>query len=194
MARPKQFERKQALGQAMEVFWAKGYGGASIQDLLAAMGINRGSLYDTFGSKRDLFRAAVGLYEERIVGRMVAQLEQPGSSGVEAIRLAFAQLVEECAGGRAARGCLLTNSAAELSALDQPEADQVARGLRRIEEAFFRALRRAEVAAEIEPGRDLRALACFFTSSMGGLRVLAKIRPGRPALEAIAATTLGVLD
>jgi len=194
MARPKQFDREQALGRAMEVFWAKGYGGSSIADLLAAMGINRGSLYDTFGSKHDLFRAAVGLYEERVVSRMVGELEQPGSSGVEAIRSAFAQLVEECAGRRAARGCLLTNSAAELPALDRPGAVRVARGLRRIEAAFFRALRRAEAAEEIESGRDLRALACFFTNSMGGLRVLAKIRPGRPTLEAIAATTLSVLD
>jgi TetR/AcrR family transcriptional repressor of nem operon len=61
MARHKEFERQQALEKAMETFWRYGYEGTSIQNLVESMGINRGSLYDTFGDKRSLFLAAIAL-------------------------------------------------------------------------------------------------------------------------------------
>src|ERR671919_2398814 len=60
--RPRSFERDTALRRAMEVFWAKGFDGASMADLTGAMGINSPSLYAAFGSKEDLFREAVALY------------------------------------------------------------------------------------------------------------------------------------
>src|SRR5918996_4164529 len=60
--RPRSFDRAAALRRAMEVFWAKGYDGASLSDLTAAMGINSPSLYAAFGSKEGLFREAVALY------------------------------------------------------------------------------------------------------------------------------------
>jgi len=49
VGRPRQFDRDTALERAMDTFWTKGYGASSVQDLLDAMGINRGSMYDTFG-------------------------------------------------------------------------------------------------------------------------------------------------
>ena len=64
MARPKQFDRDEALERAMAVFWRRGYEGTSVRDLVEHMGINRGSLYDTFGDKRTLFLAAVDRYLE----------------------------------------------------------------------------------------------------------------------------------
>ena len=60
--RPRNFDRAQALQKAMEVFWSKGYEGASLTDLTEAMGINSPSLYGAFGSKEGLFREAVELY------------------------------------------------------------------------------------------------------------------------------------
>jgi AcrR family transcriptional regulator len=62
--RPRGFDRAEALRQAMRLFWAKGYDGASLADLTAAMGINPPSLYAAFGSKEALFREATDLYSE----------------------------------------------------------------------------------------------------------------------------------
>ncbi|WP_262338598.1 TetR/AcrR family transcriptional regulator, partial [Bordetella pertussis] len=62
--RPRSFERTEALRQAMEVFWSKGYEGASLADLTSAMGINAPSLYAAFGSKEALFREAVQRYAD----------------------------------------------------------------------------------------------------------------------------------
>ena len=60
LGRPKAFDREEALEKAMYLFWAKGYEAASVRDLLAAMGINRGSMYATFGDKRSLFLETIG--------------------------------------------------------------------------------------------------------------------------------------
>src|SRR5688500_13596233 len=61
--RPRSFDRDTALGQAMEVFWAKGYEGTSISDLTEAMGINPPSLYAAFGDKERLFLEAIDRYQ-----------------------------------------------------------------------------------------------------------------------------------
>src|SRR5215475_3156896 len=61
--RPRRFERTEALRRAMEVFWTRGYEGASMSELTAAMGINSPSLYAAFGCKEALFREALALYE-----------------------------------------------------------------------------------------------------------------------------------
>ncbi len=64
MPRVKEFDPDQALDRAMELFWRKGYEATSVQDLVEHMGINRFSLYDTFGSKHELFMAALDRYSE----------------------------------------------------------------------------------------------------------------------------------
>ena len=66
MGRPREFNENEALESAMQVFWAKGYDGASLGELTSAMGLSKSSLYDTFGSKHELFIAAVERYILRL--------------------------------------------------------------------------------------------------------------------------------
>ncbi len=63
MARPREFDRDEVLDKAIEVFWTQGYDGTSVQDLVDAMGIQRGSLYAAFGDKHQLFLEALDRYE-----------------------------------------------------------------------------------------------------------------------------------
>ena len=73
MARSKEFDEKQALRKAMELFWQQGYEKTSMQELVDYMGIHRRSIYDTFGDKRTLFLSALSYYEELITtSRIVA--------------------------------------------------------------------------------------------------------------------------
>ena len=69
MARPKEFERDVVLDRAMRVFWSRGYEATSIQALVDRMGIQRGSLYGTFGHKRALFFAAIDRYDRVVRDR-----------------------------------------------------------------------------------------------------------------------------
>ena len=85
MARPKEFEHDVVLDRAMRVFWSRGYEAASIRHLVGRMGIQRGSLYDTFGDKRALFFAAIDRYDRVVTARLLATLDEP-TSGLDAIR------------------------------------------------------------------------------------------------------------
>ncbi|MBE7379837.1 MAG: TetR/AcrR family transcriptional regulator [Leptolyngbya sp. SIO1E4] len=193
MARPKAFDQETVLSKAMEVFWEKGYEATSMQDLVAAMGIHRGSLYDTFQDKRHLFLAAIAYYNTTVTKAAIAPLQAPGASRsvIEQHIIAFA---EQAATDPHRRGCLMTNSIIELATQDPEVAIALRRSLRSVEDAFYRALGRAQDNGEISPDKDIRALAQYLTSSLQGLRVMSKVNPDREALRQTAQLILQVLD
>lgn len=190
MARQKEFDPERALDRAMGAFWSRGYAGTSIGDLVAHMGIQRGSLYGTFGDKRKLFLAALERYQRVVTRELFEALEAPGS-GLEAIRRFFRLRVERSLDRSRPPGCLVTNSAIELS---PRERGPVGGSLARLEAAFRRALERARAQGELAPDRDVRALARFLTSSAQGLSVMAKAFPERAVLEDVVAVVLRALD
>ena len=177
----------------MRVFWSHGYEATSIRHLLERMGIQRGSLYGAFGDKRRLFFAAIEHYDRVMTGRLLATLDAPGSP-LNAIRRFFRLKVTLAQEPGRPRGCLVTNSAAELASRDRGAAGRIGVTLGRIEAAFFRAVIRAQQAGEIDPRRNARALARFLTSSTQGLSVMAKASADRATLEDIVKTTLEVLS
>ncbi len=192
MPRQKEFDREAALDGAMAAFWTKGYTATSIEDLVTRMGIQRGSLYATFGDKRSLFLSALGRYQRVVTRELLAALEAPGS-GLAAIRRFFRIRVEGSLDRRRPPGCLVTNSAVELSPRDRGAAARVGGSLATLEAAFLRALERARAQGELAATRDLQALARFLTSSAQGLSVMAKARPERAVLEDVVEVVLAAL-
>ena len=193
MGRPREFERDVVLDRAMRVFWARGYEATSIEHLVARMGIQRGSLYATFGDKRALFFAAIERYDRVETSKLLATLEEP-PSGKAAIQRFFRLKVELATAPGRPRGCLVTNSAAELASRDRGTGTRVGAVLTRLDAAFQRAVVRAQKAGEIDPRRNPRALARFLTSSAQGLSVMAKAFPDRAALDDIVEVILEVVD
>ena len=193
MARPRAFDRDAVLDRAMTAFWSKGYEATSIEDLVDRMGIQRGSLYGTFGDKRTLFLAALERYQQVVARELFEALEARGS-GLEAIRRFFRLRVTSALDRRRPPGCLMTNSAVELSGRDRGAAARAGGSLLKMEVAFRRALERARAAGELSPERDLRALARFLTSSAQGLSVMAKAFPERALLEDVVSVVLAALE
>jgi TetR/AcrR family transcriptional repressor of nem operon len=189
VARPREFERDVVLDRAMRVFWSRGYEAASIQRLVDHMGIQRGSLYDTFGDKRSLFLAAIDRYDRVVTARLLATLDGP-ASGIDAIRAFFRLKIELSLEAGRPRGCLVTNSVTELGSRDRGAASKVGSVLTKIEAAFLGAVIRAQRTDEIDPARDSRALARFLTSSAQGLSVMAKTFPERAVLDDIVTVIL----
>src|SRR5258705_4457709 len=109
MARQKEFNRDEVLHKAMEVFWTRGYEGASIQDLVKHMGVNRQSIYDTFGDKHTLFLQALDRYREIESSKVLEVLEQPGSVKKNFRRL-FDGVVDKALSGEGRRGCFVGNA------------------------------------------------------------------------------------
>jgi TetR/AcrR family transcriptional repressor of nem operon len=193
MARPREFDRDVALDGAMTAFWTKGYEATSVEDLVARMGIQRGSLYAAFGDKRALFFAALERYQRVVARELFEALEAPGS-GTAAIRRFFRLRLAGALDRARPHGCLMTNSAVELARRDRGAAARIGESLGKMEAAFHRALVRARDAGEIGAGEDLRALARFLTSSAQGLSVMARACAERAVLEDIVKVVLTTLD
>ena len=193
MARCKEFDRDEALHKAMEVFWSRGYEAASVGDLVKHMGINRQSLYDTFGDKHSLYLQALDRYREVEGGKIFELLESPGSVK-RALRRLFEGVVECSLGGGERRGCFVGNAMSELAGRCRETAEKTCGSMAAAEDALYRALLRGKREGEIKGGRDLRAVARFLYSSLQGLQLMSKATRDRKTLEDVVRVTLSVLD
>jgi len=192
MARLRAFNEEEVLDKAVEVFWARGYEGTSIQDLVDAMGIQRGSLYAAFGSKQQLFLQALERYGKVVVKQFLDVLESTPSA-IETIELFFAKLVEHLLTAGPLRSCLVTNSAIERGLKDEATKQKVLHLLNALEKGFYKTLERGQKNGEISQNLELKKVANFLTSSMQGLLVIGKVCSERSTLEDINQVTLSII-
>ena len=172
MARHKAFNREETLDKALQVFWCIGYEAASMQDLVEAMGINRQSLYDTFGDKRTLFLAALDRYVEQQGAQLQQVLEQTPSAK-EGLRRVFDSIVSAAMQGDR-RGCLLVNTAVELPVHDEQTARSLCAKLAQTEDLLRETVRRAQAEGEISRKHSPEILGRFLMNNLRGLRVMAR--------------------
>lgn len=185
----KQFDRDAVLDKAMLAFWSRGYEATSMQDLVDQTGINRGSLYATFGDKHALFLAALRLYDEKMRRKLLADLEAHYAPR-EAIGRVFQAFLGQASERGGNRGCFITNTALELAAHDADARRIVAQGQEEIEAFFARMIRSGQARGEIAPELDAVEASRGLLASLIGLVVLMRSRPSRPLLEAVAADAL----
>jgi AcrR family transcriptional regulator len=187
VGRPRTFDEELVLDAAMRAFWAAGFAGTSTEDLCAATGLGRSSLYNTFTGKRELFLASLRRYSDEMHRRASEVLGRPLPVR-DRIREILQNGVEPVPGDPA--GCLVVNSVVELGDSDPEVAEQLRRdGERRL--ALIRdVLAAAQAAGEIDPSRDPEALAQFVGATLGGMRVAARAGADRAALSAIADTAI----
>ena len=176
----------------MEAFWKKGYEATSVQDLLDHMGINRGSMYDTFGDKNALFVEAVEHYGRTVMQRAYDTLEAPGSP-LGNVRRLFAMWADYAVSGEC-RGCLITNTAVELAPHDPAIAEAVKSALSLLEKTFHKTLDRSVKAGELPTKTNTHALARFLTSSGQGLIVMSKAKVSPATIKDIVKVTLSVIQ
>lgn len=189
MARTKEFDPDVALRAAMDLFWHKGYEATSMQDLVDHLGIGRGSIYATFGSKHELYLRALDRYAERFDGRALDLLSRSGPA-LPVVRDFIRAFLDEALTDR--RGCLVTNTAVECPR-DAPVARRVEFSWNGLETALAGALTRARDQGELAEGKDPHALARFLVTFVQGLRVMAKVPDERRMRDAVdqALTLLG---
>ena len=184
MGRHRQFDKDEVLDRAIQVFVEKGFEATSIQDLIDATGINRASLYDTFGDKETLFLEVLDRYDNKMYDDLADCLDSHPSK-VEGMKAWFYRIVEQ-GSNRLHPGCLMVNSTIERALRDEDCAARASRNFRRSEEAYYGALVDAQKAGEIARDRNLRALARFLAGSVRGLRVSAKATSDYQTLKDIA--------
>lgn len=191
--RRREFDPDDALGKAMELFWQKGYKSTSMRDLVAHTGVSHEGLYGVFGSKEQLFQAALERYGQ-LVGQEVSEpLERPDTS-LPDIKAFFAQLMEKAIDPRFRNGCLACNAAFEL-ANEMPCAGAAMRHrFDHLTELFRAALKRARERGEIEEDRDPDFLAEFLSGTMNAMALMVRAGQSSTRIERFVKTALSVLD
>lgn len=189
MARPREFDIDQALDRAMGVFWEKGYEGTSLQDLLQAMKIARGSLYKAFEDKHSIYLAALDRYGQTEVESGIAFLCDPtAGDGLARIRT----MLEAVKSDKARRGCFMCNAALDRASADAEIGDKVSAMLHRLQDAIAVALKQSRRGMRWSAKRREATAAAILNTYMG-LRVLSRAGYAPAALQPIIDHTLGAL-
>jgi len=184
IGRPKEFDKDLALLAAMRIFWTQGYEGTSIQDLVSATGVNKPSLYATFGCKEEIFRQAVELYD-RVEGRATSQSLSAARTARDAVETMLRSNARAYAVAEGPRGCMIVLS----SLLGAPENESVRAFLaanREDGESMLRQrLSQGMAEGDLSPSADVHQLAAFYTTVLEGLSIQARDGAGVKKLNMI---------
>jgi AcrR family transcriptional regulator len=188
LGRPREFDIEVALDRALEVFWRKGYEGASLPELTRAMGINRPSLYAAFGNKEALFRKAIDRYVTGPAGHVLEATSESSAKAV--VRRLLRETIELVTSPRNPRGCFLVQGA--LACGDTADALRQELGKHRAAtEAALRArFARAVAESDLPPDSKPADLARYVTIVMHGIAVQAAGGTSRRKLEQAAEIAL----
>ncbi len=173
MARTREFDIDEVLNKAMRLFWSKGYEATSMVELEQTLGINKFSIYNTFGNKQGLYLASLNHYEDNITNQLIRLLTE-NESGLEAIEKSLLFL-ENTIARQPGIGCFLLNSGSELGPLDAKVSAKVQNMERKVEDAYYHALTVAQQKGEISNNLNLQDFARFLLSLNHGLITVAKL-------------------
>ncbi len=193
MARPQEFETSEVLRKAMYVFWHKGYEAASLNDILAATGLSKSSLYATFGDKRELFLATFDAYRKERLWHLhrILNDDQPARQSIESF---FHQVLINSQDEARVCGCMVANEAVELAPHDADIQRLVAEDFQAIEDAFTQAIVRGQADGSIAHRQEPRTLAHFLLVGLQGLEVMLRAKTERARLDNTVNVMVAVLD
>jgi TetR/AcrR family transcriptional repressor of nem operon len=187
--RPRSFTEEAVIATATEVFWQQGYEGTSVQRLGERVGVLPGSLHSAFGDKHAVFVRALEHYRrgQRAAG---AWLQEPGPVLPRLQEMMYG--IAGAAGSEHPRGCLLGNTATELTT--DPVAIAIVRAaFAELESDVAHALARAQSDGEVTPEIDPGIYARVLVATMQGLHVLARVEIDPQRLRDSADAVLGGL-
>lgn len=191
--RPRSFDKDAALARAMDVFWSKGYEGASLSDLTAAMGIASPSLYAAFGSKEELFRQALALYG-RTEGAEIWDAVTSASSAYEAVEGFLMQSARVFTRRGRPTGCLVVLSALHATESCETVRRELIRARAQNVEDLAERLAQGVAAGELPPTVDVTAVASYYITVQQGMSIQARDGASRETLEAIARAALAAWE
>lgn len=193
LGRPRDFDEADVLAHATDLFWQQGYDSTSLSDLLEHMGISRQSMYNTFGSKEQLFHRALEHYIETRMAPMLAGMEAPGAD-LRSIEVHFDAMARESTRpGALRKGCLMVNTLVELATRDSAVAGEMKRFTSRLEKAILNALQGAEQTGQLKPHLQLRDAAKFLSTTAQGMMVVCKAGASRKQQRATAQLALDAI-
>ena len=190
MPRTKEFDPEAVLEQAMELFWEQGFEATSAQDLVDRTGLNRSSLYNTFGSKQELYLQALDHYCQQDAGASERLLDQFNSA-----RAAIRHLLEDAipSTGEDQRGCFVANAAAERAHCDDDTCERARQALSKMEDSFRALVEHGQAQGEFSEEHDPEASAHFLANTYFGMQTMARLGLPREVFDDVVAGALRAL-
>ena len=193
MARPKAFDEKTVLNQAVLLFSRQGYEATSVQDLVDRLGINRASLYDTFGDKYALYRQALDEYRQ-CSQQTVCQLLDQSLPVIDLLSDLLNSVIDDIVGNADQGGCFMVNAAVELATHDPEIARIVSENQQTLVGRFTTLIERGQQEGAITTDHAAPDLSQFLYNTISGLRVLGKMQSERSVLQRIATVAISSLQ
>ena len=191
--RPREFDRDQALEKAQDAFWTRGYEGTSMADLVSVLGIASARIYAAFGSKEDLFREAVGLYEANEGGFATRALaEEPAAR--RAIERMLRDAVETYTKPGRPQGCMVVSAATNCAVENDRVQEWLAQHRRARTVSIVERLNEAVQYGELKPDTDAEALGDYYATLLHGLSVQARDGVPNKRLHDLVTVAMQALD
>ncbi len=193
MARTKNFKEEEVLEKAMQVFWYKGYHGTSMQDLVTHMGINRASMYNTYGDKQTLFVAALKHYQQK-QSEQIQQAFVRSGSALQVIRSVLERMVAESLQDRQQKGCFMVNATVELANQDQNISKMAIANEETMEYALAEVIRKGQASGEISNNQDAAGLSAYLFAAIQGLKIMSLTNTKKDRLHKVIDTIMVALN
>jgi AcrR family transcriptional regulator len=191
--RPRAYQPESALGKALDLFRKGGFAATSLDDLSAATGMNRPSLYGAFGDKRELYIKSYVRYRADAREAMIAIFREELPIRKRLERIYAVALDIYLSGDAGPRGCFTVLTAASEAVSDPEIRTMVLDGLSELDKAFAACFRRAKEKGELPPSADHAALAQLASATLHTIAIRARARVPRKELEAIVNGAIEVM-
>ncbi|WP_375434369.1 TetR/AcrR family transcriptional regulator [uncultured Hymenobacter sp.] len=190
MARPRAFDEAVVLQKALDTFWHRGYSATSMEDLVAGTGLNRASLYATFGDKHQLFMQALRHYYQRSCQTLTTLTADTDASPLDHIRQILELTLHLALDDEEQKGCFLVNSTTELASHDADAQVVAGQNLAFLETLLTTILGRGQQRGEVRRTATPQAQARLLISVLNGMLVMAKARSTPQQLRDVVDTAL----
>jgi AcrR family transcriptional regulator len=193
VARPRSFDEGAVLRTARDQFWSTGYAATRVDDIAAATGLGKGSLYGAFGDKHQLFLRTFDDHCAELIEAVRRALDGPDDRACERLRAHVLAVANATASDVCHRGCLLAKGTAELSGQDPAVAATARRTFAAIQELIASCIAGAQRAGDLKRDTDPAQLAALLLAVLRGIEALGKGGSSPDSLRAIADTALALL-
>jgi TetR/AcrR family transcriptional regulator, transcriptional repressor for nem operon len=174
VGRPRTFDEEQVLEAVGAAFWDRGYAATSLDDILRASGLGKGSIYAAFGDKYAIFRRVFDNYCTTVTRAMEDALSGPDESALRRLERVLRSAAARSDGSVAQRACFLAKTTAELAAHDPAIADRSRQAFTDLARSITGCIEQAQHAGDIDPHRDAAQLAHHVLAVLRGLEAMAE--------------------
>jgi TetR/AcrR family transcriptional regulator, transcriptional repressor for nem operon len=175
MARPRKFDEDRVLDATLDLFWRRGFRNTSMNDILQATGLQKGSLYGAFADKRSLFLRILDRYAERQAQNANEFFTDAERTPLTKLREFLYQIARDSTGYDAERGCLITKTTLEVFAQDAEIGGKLQLNFQLMTNQVAEILASAQKSGEIRADVDVQTAARAVVTLIQGFRVIGKI-------------------